>query len=296
MSENIKIITDMSDKTYHSQPGYSSSLVKQMSCPAKAQNYLNSEQPDKPQFSFGRALHTAVLEQDRFKNDYRVAPEFSKRSKAGLIQWAEYYEQNGAVGEEVTALPAAEWFIEFEAQTGITLLSEDDYDKVQAITTAVMNNPHVNKYLKGGQAETSIFWRDTETRLSLRCRPDYLGNDFIIDLKTCADASPDGFSKAAARYQYHVQAAMYQAGVKAAYGDYRPFIFLAVEKTEPYLSAAYQLDSESSDFGYFQYRENLIRLADCIERNEWPGYDNDLNLQLPPWAFGSTLDLDMGGL
>lgn len=294
MSENIKIITDMLDRVYHSQPGYSSSLVKQMSCPAKAQHYLNSEQTDKPQFAFGRAVHAAVLEPEHFDKRYRVAPDYSKRTKAGLSEWAEYIEQLGIDSESITALPAADWFSEIDAQTGISLMAKDDYDKAQAITTAVMNNTQVNKYLKGGQAETSIFWTDPKTGLSLRCRPDYLTKDYIIDLKTCVDASRDSFSKAIERYQYHLQAAMYQDGVRAAYNDYRPFIFIAVEKTEPYLSAAYSLDPESVELGNIQYRENLIRLADCIERNEWPGYDSDLNLQLPPWAFGSSLDLDMG--
>lgn len=102
----------------------------------------------------------------------------------------------------------------------------------------------------------------------------------IVDLKTTLDASPAGFAKSVAKFRYHVQRAHYSEGF-----DIGNFVFVAVEKTPPYLVAVYVLDEQAEIKGQ-ELRDRDIQLyMDCLENDFWPGYSEDIEeLSLPNWS------------
>ena len=108
----------------------------------------------------------------------------------------------------------------------------------------------------------------------------------IVDLKTTRDASPDGFAKSVAQYRYHVQAAFYSDGYKAAFGEApRGFVFIAVETEPPYLVAVYVASETMTSRGRIEYQTDLDTFRECLATDTWPGYSSSpLTLDLPKWA------------
>jgi len=187
-----------------------------------------------PQMRLGTALHTHVLELNRWDAEIAVAPNCDRRTKAGK-----------------------EAFAAFEADSaGKTVITADDAEVVMAMGRSIMRHPGAAMLLGlPGKAETTHMWTDATYGLECKCRPDWLTDDgsIVVDLKTTRDASPRGFRRSIADYRYHCQAGWYLHGVEQATGK-RPdqFIFICVETTAPYAVAVYAADAEMIERGYQQ--------------------------------------------
>lgn len=141
-----------------------------------------------------------------------------------------------------------------------------------------------------GQPEASLFWTDDRTGVNRRARLDLLpaqtGRRLIVpDLKTCKSAQRDEFAKSAASYGYNQQAPYYLDGVRALdLGDDPVFVFVAVEKTPPYLVNVIQLDVIAMRIGEGLNRQAIDVYAQCSETGVWPGYSEEVELaSLPVW-------------
>lgn len=180
------------------------------------------------------------------------------------------------------------------------VITEEEFAKAQAIAAAVMAHPAAGKLLApgSGAAELSCYWTDEKTGVLCRCRPDFWRNDgIIVDLKTTADASPEGFTKSINDWRYYTQEPFYMDGVRQAIAQSgsdraapKAFLFVAVEKTAPYAVAVYRLDSDSADIGRREYREDLDTFAACSGADVWPGYGDKIQaIGLPEWRIRREL-------
>lgn len=220
-----------------------------------------------PAMVLGSALHSRVLEPEKFPGEYVRAPDVDRRTKDGKAAWAE-----------------------LEA-SGATVLSAADWSLCSGMADAVRSHLAADRLLsRAGGAELSLFWTDQRTGLECKCRPDYLTDDgWIVDLKTTEDASPSGFAKSALNFRYHVQAAWYLRGVRQSGGEPRGFVFIAVEKKPPHAVAVYLADDDMVRLGLAEADRCLNRLAECFETEHWPGYGHDVQvLSLPAWAIKSS--------
>ena len=221
-----------------------------------------------PSMRLGSAVHTHVLELDKWDSEWAVAPaKIDRRYTAGKEAWAKFQEI--AAGKEV--------------------LTAEEGETVQHMGRAVWGHPAAAMLLgMDGQAESTHMWRDAATGLQCKCRPDWLSADgkVVVDLKTTRDASPRGFRHSVMQYRYGVQAAWYQHGVEQCL-DVKPeaFIFIAVESEAPYGVGVYAADAELIEHGWRQACRDLQRLAECREADRWPSYSDSIEtLTLPDWA------------
>lgn len=213
--------------------------------------------PDAPNLALGRAVHCAVLEPVKFVVSYRSFN--SARLKKALL---EQFKLEGATGLSTTA-----------------------YEEIRAMAASVRRHPSAALLLSEGEAEVSLIWTDEETGLRCKARVDWLGEIAAVDLKTTKDASPSGFAKAVANYRYHVQQAHYLAGCEALCLPASDFAFVAVEKTEPYPVACYQLSDAAAGTGHRLWRRDLNAFSDCKKSGRWPAYSDEIEvLHLPAWA------------
>mgnify|MGYP003336094865 FL=1 len=225
-----------------------------------------------PAMRIGSAVHTHVLELNKWDVEYTVAPDgLDRRTKAGKEAWAA-----------------------FEAEAnGRTVLSREDADLVMHMGRAVLGHPAAAMLLGiNGEAETTHMWTDATTGLQCKCRPDWISEDggILVDLKTTEDSSPREFQRSIAKWRYHVQAGWYMAGVEAAYGT-RPsgFIFIAVEKKPPFAVGVYAADEEMINRGYEIAMRDLQKLAECMAANSWPSYSHRIEpISLPAWMTGKA--------
>lgn len=247
---------------YHASPGVSVSRLKVFAeAPAKAKFGSKKETAA---LALGSLIHCAVLEPDDLEHRYQVTDLERRGTKA--------------------------WEAEEAAAAGRELIKRPDYEEALRIRDAAHAHPVAREILKPGPllVEQSMYWLDPATGLLCRGRVDGMRVDMrvLADVKSTADASPEGFARAVAEYRYHWQEAFYVDGVKAAAGwTPEAFIFFAIEKEPPYLVGAYEVPPDDVERGRQRVREELERYAECERTNHWPGYSTTLeSLHLPHWA------------
>lgn len=166
------------------------------------------------------------------------------------------------------------------------------WDQVAAMVASVRAHPIAGALFEPGtgQPEASLFWTDVRTGINRRARLDWLpeqtGRRLIVpDLKTCRSAHPDKFARSAMDYGYHCQAPYYLDGVTALdIGEDPAFLFVAVEKTPPYVVNVIQLDVTAMRIGAALNRQAIDTYAECTSTGNWPGYSTEVELtSLPYW-------------
>lgn len=244
--------------------------------PAHYRAWLESPSEPTEALLFGRALHMAVLEPERFRETYVVEPHFGDlRAVAGRTTT----EQGRA-----NKARKVEWLAEHE---GVERVTADWWESIVGISASIAQHPIASRILRDGQPELGARWTDEETGLECRCRPDYYvaPREMAADLKSTLDASPRGFAKACAKYNYHWQDALYRAGIAASGSPIKHFVFIAVEKVAPYAVGVYSLSPDDIEKGHDAVRRHMDTMAECMRTGEWPAYAPGIQtIELPPWA------------
>lgn len=263
----------MTGTDYAKMTGINWSTLKEMrKSPLHYQHRLSTPMEDSPRLAMGRAIHTAILEPDRFVLEYAV---WTGDRRAGK-----------------------EWDAFKSANTGRTIIKEDEYATCLAARNAVKRHAIASAIVQDGEAEKGITWTDEATGLPCKGRIDWLTQYAVVDVKTTADLDPVRFGATAARLGYHCQLAFYRRGMKAITGMDYPVQIVAVESSAPHDVAVFSLDESVLYAGDEEVSELLARVRACRESNSWPGrYQVETTLQLPSWAFGSDAagadDLDL---
>ena len=270
------IYEDISNTSYHSGPGISCTGLKKIAVSPAHFKYGDFKQT--AAMFTGSATHSAILEPELFSKQYVTLAEGKDRRST-----------------EYKALCA-------NHGTDNVLVSADA-SQISAMQSAVRANPVANKWLyqERGRNELSVYAKDPETGILVRCRFDrLLDRGFSPDLKTTTDASPRGFSNAIAKYGYAFQAAFYMDTYFWATGQkLSGFGFIAVESKAPHNVMCYRLDDESIAVGREQYRSALNIYANCLESGVWDGYDGaseEQLISLPAWALDQGDEIDLSGL
>lgn len=213
----------------------------------------------------GNLAHTAILERDQFDKRYVMGPTLNRNTKA----WKEFVEAN----------------------SDRVAIQQDQYDTAMHQALSVETLPEMGATFESGKPEVSAFWRDAETGVECRCRPDWVHDVddesvILLDVKTYSIASSHEFRKQVARKRYDVQAAFYSDGYAQASGKrVLGFVFIAVETEWPHAANAFVLDPDSLESGRQKYLRNLRTYAQCKRTNTWPGYSTGIEvITLPQWA------------
>jgi hypothetical protein len=239
---------------------------------------LERERADTDALRLGRASHVATLEPERFLATHAIWDGGRRFGK----DWDKFVSQN----------------------SGLEILTESQYQDAKAIADAVRNDVHAGPLIRQGSAEVTMLWTHSQAangvpgfEIPCKGRLDFGARaGAIVDLKTCRDASPDGFGRAAFQLDYLGQAAFYVDGhAIAGSGEHLPYFIIAVEKEEPHVVQVYTVPERLLDMGRQVYRSLLARLWECRQRSEWPGYGNGpMELQLPRWMQDTTDVSELG--
>lgn len=239
----------MTDSDYSTIPALRRSALWELrKSPAHYKYAVEHPEAPTPALLFGIAVHMAILEPERFKDEYIIAPKIDKRTKAGKEEWE--------------ALLAS----------GKNVLSQEDGDTITGMVAAIKAHPGALALLQG-EHEVPIVWTDPTTGEECKCRPDVIGDGMIVDYKTTSSCENGAFERDARKYGYQLQAAMYREGLLQARLQEFGFAFIAQEKTAPYAVRVYRCDPGWIDDGVEIYRELLDLYHECKTKNEWPGYE-----------------------
>jgi hypothetical protein len=275
------IYSGISNSQYHAdKESYSSSIIKLMGVPAEAKYAMDNPNEFKEAYRIGSAIHKFILEPDDFAAEFLTGIDCARRSKADKQAWADWYSEHGADGDNVVDRPAAEWNGMFVAQTSKHMVTPEEIQNIGLMAESVKSNPNAVQLLEDGLSEQSIYWVDKETGLRLRVRPDYLNDDFTSDLKSIDSLHDYAIDRAIANLSYDIQEQMYSDGVMNVTGEYRPFLFIFIQKKPPFMVRVIGLSEACKTRGWEKYRANVNTLSKCLESNEWYGLPDDLNHQL----------------
>lgn len=267
----------MPAEKYHAHPALSSTGARRLlppSCPALYRWEQLHPTPPTAAMRMGTAMHREVL---GVGSDIEVSDE-----------WTSYRTKD-----------AQAWRDAVSAAGQIPMLAHE-YEPVAAMRDALRADPVVGALFDPdrGDAEVSLFWTDRETGVDCRARLDFLphpveGRRLIVpDYKTCRSAEPAAFGRAAADMGYALQADFYMRGVVAAGLDPAPaFVFVAQEKTPPYLVQPVQLSRDVLALAHRMNTAAMRRYATCVETDTWPGYAPGVaEAPLPTWWSHATED------
>ena len=172
-------------------------------------------------------------------------------------------------------------------------LLEDEWGQVIDMAQAIRRHPIAAAIFDPtrGKPEQVLVWEDPDTGVRRRAMVDWLptaaGRRLIVaDYKTTTSASPAALTRSVASFGYHQQAPWYLDGAIALGLDEAPaFVFVAQEKTAPYLVTVFQLDENALRIGRDLNRRALEVYRDCTASDVWPGYSSDVEvIALPRWA------------
>ena len=204
--------------------------------------------------AFGSLADCILFEPEEFDNRYEVAPDAHKNSNL--------YKGAKEAAEKV----------------GKRLVSSDEKTIAEEMATATRDHPTAMKLLchEDVTYQAVLIWVDEETGLKCKARVDIAIPEINVaaDFKTTESAETGRFTQSITRYGYHIQDAFYSDGWKAVLGEMPDFAIIATEKAAPYLTQAFALDEDFRKAGRRQYREYLRTYAQCLERDEWPGYSD----------------------
>jgi len=253
---------------------------------------------DTKALDFGRLTHVMLLEPDKFDAAYAVGPNV----RGNTNKWKDFASKAREQNKEP--------------------IKRAEYDEAMAFKRAVLNQP-VARFVSRGRAEVTLVWLDDEpmdidvytptgeqitmrhyepTGLLQKARVDYAheAEAILCDVKGVVDASPNerGFPRAAANFAYHQQAAMSSHGWEKLTDRTPAFTFVVIEKCPakadpmlwPFPSAAYETQPLTLNAGMLAYRDSLKTWAECLKKDEWPGYMTEkvLPLEIPGWALAQA--------
>ena len=277
-------IRGMPIDVYHKHPALSESGLKTLlDCPARYYyKYLSGdyEPKEKPSFKIGKACHKYILEgEDAFYKEYWHNPysEYTKPEILRILKEKFNYDapKTTLVSDLMDILLKNEGI-----ERKPIHLNKNELNQVIGTARAIKNNKKAyNAFHQKGESEISLFWIDEETGLMLKCRPDFLPADhkLVPDYKTCQSVNPEIFYGDFIKYGYHIEAAMYMAGIKAVFDDdVETFFFVAQEKEPPYITQVYVPDDAIVTYGDKAVRLGINKFIECQQKGFFGTYSESV--------------------
>lgn len=260
---------------YLSLPGLSISRLKELRRSPQHYLYRMKVPRESAAMRLGTAAHCAVLEPERFDEQFAV---WDRRTDGGKLS-----PRRGRVWEA------------FEREhAGRTIITDAEAELVEAIRHAVHTHPATGRYLWTGDPEVTMQW-ELGNR-TCKGRVDWLTTDahrpVLVGLKTARDCRPFIFGAQAARLGYHLQWAFYHDGYAAIQGVEPRLVEIVVESDPPHAVAVYSIPRDIIDQGRDEYRNLLAQLDECTAAQRFPGpCDVEQELSLPTWVYRTDDDI-----
>ena len=268
---NKPIMVHDADAEYHAQKRLSKSgMDKLLQCPALFRAWqCGAAEEDTPALRLGTLFHSLVLEPET-ADRYHVC-EFPGTTKAGKAERAE------------------------AEAAGKRIITVSEWDTANGMADAVRHHPMLKRIFGGKERKTemSVYWTEDVQGIPCECkaRVDMLVTvpgigPVAIDLKSSQCAAPDVLGRKIMDYGYHRQAAWYQYALSQVGIDIASFLFVFVEKTEPYIVTPASINDSATAVGLGDCRRALETYAECQRTNTWPCYTQEIvDIDLPDWAY-----------
>lgn len=261
----------------------SSTLKHLLTCPLHA---AHPPKVDSASMRVGSAVHAALLEPADFDRRYVITPELVLTKNADKEKLAAIQADN----------PGKELLRPVDLRDARVIGPKGDGADFWAMIETVRGRNPLRALLADGgltTTELTLLWRDPDTGLLCKARVDGTRGNLLVDVKTAADASPEGFERDAWKLGYYIQASWYLWGWRTAHVQadlpvpvQAEWIWVVLEKAYPWATAVYFPGQSYITHGSRTWRRLLNEYAECVNTGIWPSYNNEKPAELgaPRWA------------
>jgi len=172
-----------------------------------------------------------------------------------------------------------------------TVVVGDGWAKAEAIVRGLGGLDGVPQMIEARTgAEVSLVWRDEETGILCKARPDLWVEDAFVDLKVNRHAHPGAWPGEVQRRGAHVQAAHYLAGARALDLGVSRWRWLLADSSPPHECWAPWCNTPTLDVGLTDRAMAMAQVAECLKSGVWPGYpQGDQESGLPEYVLSRYL-------
>lgn len=207
----------------------------------------------------GRAAHHLLLGEADFDRYFVVRPETYQGEK---------WNSNKSICKA--------WLAEQELSRR-TVVTEAQMQQIRGIAASLQAEPIVQGGILNGYVEVSMFWKDAETGIWLKSRPDVVPNfsGDAADLKVVSDVSTEAISRALSDRGYHQQGALIGEAFREVLGmEMEHFSLVYAEGKRPHSVRIDEPHPEEIAQGHLENHAALKLFKRALETGEWPGPKN----------------------
>ena len=200
---------------------------------------------------------------------YAVKPEgIDRRTKIGKLAWLDFLDQT----------------------IGKTIVDQDELELAAQISETLMRER--GKLFDGETIrEGTIFFEDNGYKL--KARPDLinLSTGIIFDIKVTDSSDFSSFQRSLPRWGYHTQAQHYLKACAAEFKQTFDFVWIVIERDPPFGHRLYTPDQVTLNIADSEINVALNTHKNCLEKNDWPCYDNRVStIGLPAYYLSPALN------
>lgn len=255
----MEVTLDMIEK----RPLSFSSLKEFIKSPIHYINYISKKREPTPAMILGSVVHALILQPDSFSARFAVEPEVDKRTTAGKDKIAEFLLT--AEGKEV--------------------VSASTYRTAQEMVSAFIHSPNMEYVRNCTTFEKRFDVKHSATGLPVCGFLDGENPiDYTLEIKTVESAERDNVIRDFYNMKYFLQAGIYN------YVNGKRVLYVAIEKTPPYLSKAFYADDDYLTLGKTLFNQAMSDFKYCMDMGlfdsgyEFYGGYEPVALPLPAWA------------
>lgn len=219
---------------------------------------------DNEDFVLGRAAHHLICGEIGFARLFTVRPDkLPDPGESAPRPW------NG------NRKACKDW-LKLQKAAGKSVLTADQVEQIKGMAIAIGQHPFAGAAMSG-LIERSIFWRDKETGVWLKIRPDCIPNasgDYS-DLKSTRSVLYPDLQASLHNYGYWQQGALVLEGALESGLEVSSFSNVWVEKDRPHCVSVKPIDDEDIIRGSKANRVSIRRFHRCFTAKTWPGPGED---------------------
>lgn len=230
---------------------------------------------------FGKAAHALLLGDEVFSEKFAVRPDY--RPDDGDLPPKERRKWNGNAND-------CKAWLEHASENNLTVITTEQIERIKRIAEDASTYPLIQMGVLNGRVERSMFWKDEETGIWLRSRPDAMPNadGVFADLKTASKFDEDFLERQIFDAGYFLQAAMTRMICRSLGIPFETFVLVYVLNDDVPDTAHVEISAHDIDRGERVIRWCLNTIRHCLDANDWPGArpfsGGERHIQMKPWA------------
>lgn len=276
---------EASHEEYHAikDAVHSSSLSNMLKSPHAYRYFLKHPKEQTKSMKFGTLAHGVILEGQKFLDKYKITPIFRGVTKDG---------------KETTSMAATsvkeqhkEWLASLPPDT--IIITQEEHDKLMFMLDSMLSHKFIQEVFKDGVCEYKKQWRDPLTGLKCVSSDDFVSfkHGLWADIKTTPSSDWSDFRRSVEGYNYPLQAAFYDQGIRAVHGKELPDkVWVSIESVPPYEAKIHYVSPYYMEVGNLMVKRAILDLKRCIKNNHWPQGQVIVEAGEPSFNFKSIYD------